>query len=93
MGFHPINLWESLYGDCLTKLQDAISILHPVEVDIRDNVKNWEVLPAVYAVATITGAPKIRAMETIHEFEDHSRGFILALWGGLMLIEVIIVVN
>lgn len=50
-------------------------IVSTVEADVRDNVKNWEVLPAVFPGGTITGAPKIRAMEIIHELEDHSRGF------------------
>jgi anthranilate synthase component 1 len=42
--------------------------------DMRDGVTPWEVLRACFPAGTVTGAPKIRAMQIISELEGYRRG-------------------
>jgi anthranilate synthase component 1 len=42
--------------------------------EIRDGVTPWEVLRACFPAGTVTGAPKIRAMQIIAELEGYRRG-------------------
>ncbi len=42
--------------------------------ELRDGVTPWEVLRACFPAGTVTGAPKIRAMQIISELEGYRRG-------------------
>jgi anthranilate synthase component I len=42
--------------------------------ELRDGVSPWEVLRACFPAGTVTGAPKIRAMQIISELEEYRRG-------------------
>jgi anthranilate synthase component 1 len=42
--------------------------------DLRDGVTPFDVLRACFPAGTVTGAPKIRAMQIISELEGHRRG-------------------
>jgi anthranilate synthase component I len=42
--------------------------------DVRDGVTSFDVLRACFPAGTVTGAPKIRAMQIIAELEDYRRG-------------------
>ena len=45
-----------------------------VEAELRDGLSNIDLLQAVFPGGSITGAPKIRAMEIIAELEGQARG-------------------
>lgn len=45
-----------------------------VEAELRDELTNIDLLKAVFPGGSITGAPKIRAMEIIAELEGQARG-------------------
>ncbi len=51
-----------------------------VESDIRDDKTALDVLKATLPVGTLSGAPKVRAMEIIDELEPEKRG----IYGGAM---------
>lgn len=42
--------------------------------DLRSDVDAWDLLRATFPAGTLSGAPKVRAMEIIAELEDSSRG-------------------
>jgi anthranilate synthase component I len=42
--------------------------------DVRDGVTPFDVLRACFPAGTVTGAPKIRAMQIVSELEGHRRG-------------------
>ena len=42
--------------------------------DLRDGVSPFEVLRACFPAGTVSGAPKVRAMQIISELEGHRRG-------------------
>src|SRR3546814_12557410 len=46
--------------------------------ELHDNMSNMDVLRAAFPAGTLTGAPKVRAMEIIDELEPVRRG----LYGG-----------
>ncbi len=54
-----------------------------VEAQARDNVTAIDVLPAIFPGGSITGAPKIRAMEIIAELEKQARGLYCGSLGYL----------
>jgi anthranilate synthase component 1 len=41
----------------------------------------WDLLKASFPAGTLSGAPKIRAMEIIHELEQHRRGVYSGVYG------------
>jgi anthranilate/para-aminobenzoate synthase component I len=45
-----------------------------VEGDLRDSVSRADILRATFPPGSITGAPKVRAMQIIDELETHPRG-------------------
>ncbi len=42
--------------------------------DLRDDLDVWDLLKAVFPAGTLTGAPKVRAMELISTYESDPRG-------------------
>ncbi len=61
----------------LVRLEEYATVLHlvsTVEGTLRDDVSHLEALRACFPGGSITGAPKIRAMEIIDELEPHARG-------------------
>jgi len=56
----------------------VMHIVSNVEGLLNDGMTNMDVLRATFPAGTLTGAPKIRAMEIIDELEPHRRG----LYGG-----------
>lgn len=53
----------------------VMHIVSNVEGDIRDDKDALDALLAGFPAGTVSGAPKIRAMEIIHELEPEKRGF------------------
>ncbi len=56
----------------------VMHIVSNVEGLLKDGVSNMDVLRATFPAGTLTGAPKIRAMEVIDELEPVKRG----IYGG-----------
>jgi anthranilate synthase component 1 len=49
-------------------------IVSQVVGDLQENLESFDALKAVFPAGTVSGAPKIRAMEIIEELESSSRG-------------------
>ena len=45
----------------------------------------WDLLKAAFPAGTVSGAPKIRAMQLINELEPHSRGPYSGVYGSMDL--------
>lgn len=56
------------------KYGDVQHIVSTVTGELKDNMSAFEALRAVFPAGTVTGAPKVRAMEIIDELEPTSRG-------------------
>ena len=56
------------------KYQTLLQMTSTVEGRIRENVNYYELFKAIFPGGSVTGAPKIRAMEIIHELEGEPRG-------------------
>jgi len=53
----------------------VMHIVSDVHASIRDDKDMFDLLAAVFTAGTMTGAPKIRAMELIAEYEGVKRGY------------------
>jgi anthranilate synthase component 1 len=49
--------------------------------DLATNKSAWDLLKACFPAGTVSGAPKIRAMEIIHELEPCRRGPYSGVYG------------
>lgn len=58
----------------IEKYSHVLHIVSQVEGKKRDNAGAMDVIRAVFPAGTVTGAPKIRAMEIINELEHEARG-------------------
>ena len=56
----------------------VMHLVSDVEAELRDDCDAFDLLGAVFPAGTLSGAPKIRAMELIREIEDSPRG----VYGG-----------
>jgi anthranilate synthase component 1 len=52
----------------------VMHIVSNVEAKVKDGLSNIDVLKATFPAGTLSGAPKIRAMEIIDEVENEKRG-------------------
>ncbi|NVM22122.1 MAG: anthranilate synthase component I [Desulfobacterales bacterium] len=52
----------------------VMHIVSNVEGILKDGLSAFEVLRASFPAGTVSGAPKVRAMEIIHELEQYRRG-------------------
>jgi anthranilate synthase component 1 len=62
----------------IERFSHVMHMVSQVHGDLADGLGWHDVLRAAFPAGTLTGAPKIRAMEIIDELEPHSRG----LYGG-----------
>jgi anthranilate synthase component 1 len=58
----------------IEKYSHVLHIVSQVEGDLRDGVSGLDVFRATFPAGTMTGAPKVRAMEIIDELEPERRG-------------------
>ena len=58
----------------IEKYSHVQHIVSSVEGELLDNMSNMDVLRATFPAGTLSGAPKIRAMEIIDELEPVKRG-------------------
>src|SRR4030067_2482055 len=49
-------------------------IVSQVVADLRDELQSYDAVRAVFPAGTVSGAPKVRAMEIIDELEQSRRG-------------------
>ncbi len=56
------------------KFSHVMHLVSEVEGKIRPNKNAFDVLEACFPAGTVSGAPKVRAMEIIDELEPHCRG-------------------
>lgn len=50
----------------------------------KKTAHHWDLIRALFPGGTITGAPKLRSMEIIHELESHPRGLYTGSMGWLL---------
>lgn len=65
----------------LRKLSNVIHLVSQVDAELRDGVTALDALKAAFPAGTLSGAPKIRAMEILAELENEARGF----YGGAVV--------
>ncbi|HWE81985.1 MAG TPA: chorismate-binding protein [Gaiellaceae bacterium] len=56
-------------------------LVSEVAGEIRDGVGPWDLLRATFPAGTVSGAPKVRAMQIISELERYRRGFYAGVVG------------
>ena len=57
----------------IERYSHVMHIVSQVEGDLRDGLSYMDVLKATFPAGTVSGAPKIRALEIIQELEPHKR--------------------
>lgn len=62
----------------IERYSHVMHIVSNVEGELRDDVSNMDVLAATFPAGTLSGAPKMRALEIIEELEPNKRG----IYGG-----------
>ncbi len=65
-----VKLTESFV---IERYSHVMHIVSQVEGDLRDGLSYMDVLRATFPAGTVSGAPKIRALEIIQELEPHKR--------------------
>ena len=70
-----VRVTESYAIERYSQVQHLVS---HVEGELKDGMDNIDVLKAAFPAGTLTGAPKVRAMEIIDELEPVARG----IYGG-----------
>ena len=63
---------------CVERYSHVMHIVSNVEGTLKDGMTSMDVLKATFPAGTLTGAPKVRAMEIIDELEPVKRG----IYGG-----------
>ena len=56
-------------------------LVSEVAGEIKDGVGAWDLLRATFPAGTVSGAPKVRAMQIISELEGYRRGFYAGVVG------------
>ena len=59
----------------IEKYSHVVHIVSNVEGKLQKGKNAFDVLRASFPAGTVSGAPKIRSMEIIDEFEEHHEGF------------------
>ncbi len=63
---------EKLYD--IETYEQVHQMVSTVSCELKENISFDDIIKATFPMASMTGAPKIRAMELIDEFETNSRG-------------------
>ena len=74
----------SVTVDQLMTIEQYSHVMHIVSNvigEVADEKTAWDVLQATFPAGTVSGAPKIRAMEIIAELEPHRRGPYSGVYG------------
>ena len=71
----------------IEKYSHVQHIVSHVEGELRDDLDALDALARCHPAGTVSGAPKIRAMEIIDELEPVKRGLTLGPWGISIFVE------
>lgn len=69
--FGTVNVPEFMQAHQFSHVQHIVS---KVTGELRENKDCFDAIRAIFPAGTVSGAPKIRAMEIIRELEEESRG-------------------
>ena len=69
----------------IEKYSHVMHIVSEVEGLLKADMDVWDLLMAAFPAGTVSGAPKIRAMQLIHQLEPHRRGPYSGVYGSLDL--------
>ncbi|KGF91385.1 anthranilate synthase component I family protein [Prochlorococcus marinus] len=67
----------------IEKYSHVMHIVSEVEGILKTNTDVWDLLKACFPAGTVTGAPKIRAMQLIKNFEKDARGPYAGVYGSI----------
>ena len=67
----------------IEKYSHVMHIVSEVEGILKTNTDVWDLLKACFPAGTVTGAPKIRAMQLIKHFEKDARGPYAGVYGSI----------
>ena len=67
----------------IEKYSHVMHIVSEVEGSLNYEMDVWDLLMAAFPAGTVSGAPKIRAMQLIHELENHVRGPYSGIYGSM----------
>ncbi len=67
----------------IEKYSHVMHIVSEVEGILKNNNDVWDLLKACFPAGTVTGAPKIRAMQLIKNFEKDTRGPYAGVYGSI----------
>jgi anthranilate synthase component 1 len=67
----------------IEKYSHVMHIVSQVEGILKNNTDVWDLLKACFPAGTVTGAPKIRAMQLIKDFEKDARGPYAGVYGSI----------
>jgi len=67
----------------IEKYSHVMHIVSEVEGILEKNTDVWDLLKACFPAGTVTGAPKIRAMQLIKNFEKDARGPYAGVYGSI----------
>tara|TARA_A100001035_G_scaffold20177_1_gene13712 strand:+ start:81 stop:779 length:699 start_codon:yes stop_codon:yes gene_type:complete len=67
----------------IEKYSHVMHIVSEVEGVLKNNSDVWDLLKACFPAGTVTGAPKIRAMQLIQNFEKDARGPYAGVYGSI----------
>lgn len=71
----------------IERYSHVMHIVSNVQGEVRDDIDALDVFKATFPAGTLSGAPKIRAMEIIDEVEPVKREFLaglLVIWDGMV---------
>ena len=69
----------------IERYSHVMHIVSEVEAELRDNCDALDVLMACFPAGTVSGAPKIRAMQLLHTLEPDRRGPYAGVYGSMDL--------
>lgn len=69
--FHTVEVTDLMYVERYSHVMHLVS---NVEGVMQDGCNGFDVMRAVFPAGTVTGAPKVRAMQIIEELESTKRG-------------------
>ncbi|KGG14656.1 MULTISPECIES: anthranilate synthase component I family protein [unclassified Prochlorococcus] len=67
----------------IEKYSHVMHIVSEVEGCLHQEMDVWDLLMAAFPAGTVSGAPKIRAMQLINELEHHVRGPYSGVYGSM----------
>ncbi len=67
----------------IEKYSHVMHIVSEVQGELEKQKDIWDLLKATFPAGTVTGAPKIRAMQLINSFEKEARGPYAGIYGAV----------